>query len=127
VTFDPIKAAKVHAIVAAFFPDGATHLVVGEQHASVPVIAARVLASTRSFTVGQKVLVYDGYWGQAERVKVVARYRRKHRWIRGVCPIAKLGEARPVVEHDPAVVRALRGAWISLGMFLPYLTGTAAL
>jgi len=127
VAIDPGKAEKARAIAAEFFADGPGYLVVGAQHASVPVIAARMAASTRSFTIGQRVLVYDGYWGEAERVKVVARYRRSHRWIRGVVPIAKLAGARPAVVYDPAVIRVLHDAWISAGLFQPYVTGTAAI
>jgi hypothetical protein len=93
----------------------------------VPLIAARLATSTRSFSAGQKVLVYDGYWGMAERVKVVARYRRKHRWVLGVCPLARLTDGRPVIEYSPAVVRALRGQSISIGMFLPIARGNSAI
>ncbi len=95
---------------------------VGAAADSVPVVAARLSGGTRSFSEGQRVYVYDGFFGQNERVKVVGRYRRKHRFIRGVCPMQKLIDPRLVVVYQPAVLGLLEGQRITLATLISQST-----
>ena len=75
----------------------------------LPLVAANVATSTRSFSRGQLVFIYDVYWGMNERAKVVGRFRRKRDWIRGVVPIKSLDNFRPKMVYNPFVIRKLHG------------------
>jgi|SRR6476661_2186263 len=83
-------------------------LPVTEQSERVPLVKATVCKSSRSFSVGQKVHIYDVYWGMNEKALVVARYRRKHEYILGVIPIKNLEGFRPDYVYHPAVLQKLR-------------------
>ena len=113
-------AAKVESFVRRFYAHD-THLVVNEATTEVPLVAANLSVSTRSFSAGQLLYVYDVYWGMNERAKVVGRYRGKNRFVTGVCRIDRLENARPKIAAHPGVVRALAGQWISGGIFLRFL------
>lgn len=82
---------------------------VDKSHQTIPLVAAKVHLSTRSFSAGQVVYIYDGYWGMAERVKVIGRYRRKNRFILGVCPIKNLSDYRPKIVYQPQIIKKLLG------------------
>lgn len=100
-----------------FFPNG-RWLDVSVGHAVVPLVAARLARSTRTYSEGQKVYVYGGFYGENERLEVVGRYRRKHRFVLGVCAREVLVDRRVVVVHEPAVVRALAGRRITLATLI---------
>jgi hypothetical protein len=87
----------------------------------IPLVAANVSKSTRSFSKGQVLYIYDGYWGMAERVKVVGRFRRKHNWIKGVIPIKNLGNFRPDEVYKPVVIGKLDGEIIHENLFSLFL------
>jgi hypothetical protein len=104
-------------ILERFYPDGARYHAVPAGAELVPVVAARMERSTHTFTAGQVVLVHDAFWGMNENAKVLGRYRRKHRWVRGVCPIDILVDCRPRLERSPAVLALLAGTSIPGGLF----------
>jgi hypothetical protein len=110
---------RVESIVRTFFSESCFFTVTPDARA-VPMVAARLSKSTRSFSAGQVVYVYDVFWGVNERARVVGRYRRKHRFIHGVCPIASLVDARPKVVCAPAVLRTLAGTRIDGGILLRF-------
>lgn len=112
---DPQKSRD--ALRQQFFPEGGW-LDVHRDADCIPLVAANLSRSTRSFSEGQRVYVYDGFFGMNERVKVAGRYRRKHRVILGVCPTKKLRDHRLVVVYEPAVLRALHGVRIHLATLL---------
>jgi hypothetical protein len=113
----------VKTIIRRFFADPNRCFVVEASMTEVPIIVANAARSTRSFAAGQRLYVFDGYWGMNERVRVVARYRARHRFIRGVFPIAGLTNCRPGIVHHPAVIRRLAGEAISRGMFGGFVPG----
>lgn len=88
---------------------------------NIPLVAASVIKATRSFSIGQVVYIYDGYWGMAERVKVVGRFRRKRNWIRGVIPIKNLGNFRAKIVYNSTVLKKLEGETISDNIFTLFL------
>jgi hypothetical protein len=87
----------------------------------LPLVAANVATSTRSFSRGQLVFIYDVYWGMNERAKVVGRFRRKRDWIRGVVPIKSLDNFRPKMVHNPFVIRKLHGEIVDGRIFPRFL------
>lgn len=115
---------RVHEIIHRFFSvaGGSSLLPIESQAEAAPLIKARVTKATRSFSEGQVVFVYDVYWGMNERAKVAARYRRKHRFVRGEIDIESLADARPVIVYDPAVIRALDGRNVDGGIFARMLS-----
>ena len=104
---------KISEIEEQFFA-GCDSVSIEQGMESIPVVAANLSKSTNSFTQGQSVYVFDGYWGMAERVKVVGRYRRKNRFVKGVCQRANLENHRPKIIYEPAVIRKLIGETIRL-------------
>jgi hypothetical protein len=116
---DPERAdhpRRVEAILRTFLVDSC-FFTVAPGTRTAPLVAVRLGKSTRSFSLGQAVYVYDGYWGMNEHACVVGRHRRKHRFIRGVCPIASLVDPRPKIVYAPAVLRKLEGATIDGSIF----------
>jgi hypothetical protein len=111
--------AQINQIVRRFFADR-DWLVPRTDAQAVPLVAARLTKSTHSFSAGQLVYVYDVYWGMNERARVVARFRRKHKFVLGVCPIASLEDARPKIVHTPAVVHKLSDSMVVGGVFLRF-------
>lgn len=109
--------ATIEKIKEKFFADHKKFITVYKDMLGIPVIVANINKSTRSFSAGQIVYIYGGYWGEAERTKVVGRYRRKHRFILGVCPIANLESHRPNIVYDPRVIQKLDGQHISASLF----------
>jgi hypothetical protein len=107
----------VKTIIRRFFADPDRSFVVEASMTEVPVIVANAARSTHSFAAGQRLYVFNGYWGMNERVRVVARFRERHRFVRGVFPIAGLTNCRPGIVHHPAVIRRLVGQTVSSGMF----------
>jgi hypothetical protein len=108
--------AAAEAILARWFMDG-RWCVVGESPGPLPLVAARLSRSTPGYSVGQRVYVYDVFWGMNERARVLGRHRRRHGWVHGVCPIDMLIDCRPRVVHTPAVLAAMRGRAIDAGCF----------
>lgn len=74
----------------------------------VKIVKATLTKSTRSFSKGQVVYIYDGFWGMAERIKVIGRYRRKHRFVIGVCPMDNVTNYKEVTIHDPRILALLK-------------------
>jgi hypothetical protein len=107
----------VKTIIRRFFADSDRNLVVEASMTQVPLIVANAARSTHSFAAGQRLYVFNGYWGMNERIRVVARFRERHRFVRGVFPIAGLTNCRPGIVQHPAVIRRLAGEMISSGMF----------
>lgn len=117
----PAQTEKIMAILAAYFPTDQV-FVVDASTQSVPLIMATVRKATHSFSSGQRVYIYDVYGGMNERVQVIGRFRRHHRWIRGVCPIVSLENTRPTVVFHPSVIKKLSGkAWIRRALFEGFL------
>ena len=81
---------------------------------SIPLIAANVCKSTNSFTEGQLLYIYSGFWGENENFKVVGRFRRKNRIIKGVCPISSLSNLRPKIVYDKKIIYKLAGTYIDI-------------
>lgn len=107
--------SKARGIVEELF-SGAS-ILVAEDKKELPLVAARLTRSTRTFSAGQLVYVFDVYWGMNERVKAVGRYRRKHRFVVGACPIAILDDCRPKRVMTPAVIELLTGERIPRALF----------
>jgi hypothetical protein len=107
----------VKTIVRRFFADPGRGFVVEASMTEVPLIVANAARSTQSFSAGQRLYIFNGYWGMNERVRVVARFRRRHRFVCGAFPIAGLTNCRPGIVQHPAVIRRLAGQPISAGMF----------
>jgi len=97
---------KIEAIDAAYFSTS-QELKIDSSTQSIPLIMATVRKSTHSFSQGQRIYIYDVDWGVNERALVIGKFRRSHRWIRGVCPIASLENFRPTVVFHPAVIKKL--------------------
>lgn len=104
------------AILARYFSES-RYLVVPADATTVPLVAARLARSTTIFSAGQRVYVYDAYWGMNERALVLGRYRRRHRWVRGVCAIDILVDCRPQLVWSRAVIARLEGCSIAAGLF----------
>jgi hypothetical protein len=100
---------------------GKDSFVVEPDAKSIPLVMANVAKSTRSFSVGQIIYIYDGYWGMAEKVKVVGRFRRKHNWICGVIPIKNLENFRSKIVYEPTVLKKLSGKTINDTIFTMFL------
>lgn len=107
---------KIKAILAQNFSEK-NYLTVETATETVPLIAAIVRKSTRSFSTGQRVYIYSVYWGMNEQVKVVGRFRRKNRWIKGVCPIASLDHFRPKIVYNPNIIKTLADETIDSSIF----------
>jgi hypothetical protein len=107
----------VRTIIRRFYADTDDGFPVEAATTEVPLVVANAGRSTRSFAAGQRLYVFDGYWGMNERVRVVARYRQRHRFVRGVFPIAGLTGCRPAIVRHPAVIRRLVGQTISGSLF----------
>lgn len=97
----------INALLLRHFP-GQRWLDLTEETTHVPLMAALVRKSSRSFAAGQKLYVYDVHWGMGEKALVVGRFRRKQRWIRGHCPLENLDDFRPKIVQHPQVINALR-------------------
>jgi hypothetical protein len=52
--------------------------------------------------------------------KVVGRFRRKNRWIKGVCPMASLDNFRPKLVYTPNIIKKLEGEFVSRSIFLRF-------
>ncbi len=98
---------KIQAILATYFAENLT-LDVTEATTTLPLVAALVQKSTRSFSHGQRIYVYNAHWGMDEVAMVVGRYRRTGRWICGHCPMHVLDNFRPKIIYDPQILRKLR-------------------
>jgi hypothetical protein len=108
---------KIEAFHQTYFARGQA-LSVDAETQSVPLVMAKVRKSTHSFSQGQKIYIYDVYWGVNERAHVIGQFRRKHRWIKGTCPIASLENFRPTEVFHPAVITKLvEGGPIHRGLF----------
>lgn len=83
--------------------------VLDEQCAWVPLVAGRLTRSTTIFTTGQVVYVYHVF-GEGLHARVVGRFRRKRRFVVGVCLVDALTDLRPKRVHHPGVLARLRGA-----------------
>jgi hypothetical protein len=110
---------KINDILCKHFSDN-SFLIANASMESVPLVSANILKSTRSFSAGQLVYIYDIYWGMNERAKVIGRYRRKHNFILGVCPIASLTNCRPKLVYKPVIVSKLNGSYIDGGIFMRF-------
>jgi hypothetical protein len=111
-------AELAKTILRRFFADPDRNLVVDASMTEVPVVLANAGRSTRSFAAGQRLYVYNGYWGMNERVQVVGRFRQRHRFVRGVFPIAGLTNCRPHLVHHPGVIRRLAGEIVESQLFI---------
>lgn len=64
---------------------------------------------TKHFAPGAKVYVYDFFWGTAgERVTVMGRHRKSHRFIRLSMRAKDLANWRAELVYTPAVVKVIR-------------------
>jgi len=104
--------AKLQTIESAFFVDSKS-LIIDEDMEAIPLVVASVSKATRSFSKDQTLYIYDAYWGMNERVKVIGRYRRKHRLVQGVCPWVNLKSYRPTIVYDPNIIQRLKGKTIT--------------
>jgi hypothetical protein len=113
---------RVEAWIRRYFADPQIRLLdVDSGMTAVPLVQATVLKSTHSFSANQTLFVYCVHWGMNERAMVVGRFRGKHRFVRGVCPIASLGNFRPKLVQHPAVLGALAGRYVDGGIFIRFL------
>lgn len=110
---------KVQEIKELFFKEENLLEVVASMK-SIPLVAANISKSSHSFTEGQLLYIFGGYWGVGERVKVVGRFRRKNRIIKGACPIKNLVNHRLKVIYNPAIIRKLEGQYINFGLFVGF-------
>lgn len=90
-----------------------------EQTERLPVVKANLRRHTRMFNEGQKVYIYNVYWGLNERAMVVARFRRKYQFVFGVVPIKDLSHFRPDHLYHPKALEKFRqtAAQIHTGIF----------
>ena len=107
---------KINSILAQNFAEK-NYLTVETTTETVPLVAATLRKATRSFSTGQLVYIYDLYGGLNRSAKVVGRFRRKNRWIKGVCPIASLDNFRPKLVYTPDIIKKLQDEWISSAIF----------
>jgi hypothetical protein len=105
---DPQTLARLQRIEAEDFAANPYGLRADASTTRLPLVAANVIIQTSSFTAGQKVHIYDGFWGRNDRAMVVARYRRKHAFVFGVIPIRCLDNFRPEYVYHPAVLDKFR-------------------
>lgn len=91
---------------------------------NVPLVVANVIKSTRSFSAGQLVYIYDVYWGMNDNAKIVGRFRRKQNWMRGVIPIKNLSNFRLKAAYEPTVLKKLQGEKITRYLFPRFLSLT---
>ncbi|MCC5598946.1 hypothetical protein [Nostoc favosum] len=110
---------KINEILLRYFC-GSRFLGINPTMDNIPLVAANLQKSTHSFSEGQLLYIYNGFWGMNERVQVVGRHRRKHRLILGVCPIKSLSNFRPKLVYEPAVIRKLHGECIDGGIFMGF-------
>ncbi|MEH2240320.1 hypothetical protein [Nostoc sp.] len=110
---------KINEILLGYFCGG-TLLDINPTKDNIPLVAANVQKSTHSFSEGQLLYIYNGFWGMNKHAQVVGRHRRKHRLILGVCPIASLINFRPKLVYEPAVIRKLHGRYIHAGIFMRF-------
>jgi hypothetical protein len=111
---------KIKGILAKHFFEK-KYLTVEATSETVPLVAATVRKGTGSFSTGQVVYIYSVYWGMNEQAKVVGRFRRKHRWIKGVCPIASLDHFRPKIVYNPTIIKTLADETIDSFIFPRFL------
>jgi len=116
---------KIKAILAQNFSEK-NHLTVEAVTETVPLVAATARKATRSFSTGQLVYIYSVYWGMNEQAKVVGRFRRKHRWIKGVCPIVSLDNFRPKIVYNPNIIKKLADETINSFIFPRFFAMPAA-
>lgn len=83
-----------------------------QEHATL--VAALVTRDHHLWTAGQKVYIYQGYWGEAERVEVIGHHRRKHRWISAAIPIKSLTNFRIKKVFDPGALRAIERQYYAI-------------
>jgi hypothetical protein len=93
---------KINGILAQNFA-GKGYLMVEATTGTVPLVAA--------------TLRKDLYGGLNRSAKVVGRFRRKNRWIKGVCPIASLDNFRPKLVYIPNIIKKLEGEAINRFIF----------
>lgn len=116
---------KIKVILARNFSEK-NHLIVAAAHETVPLVAATLRKATHSFSAGQVVYIYNVYWGMNEQAKVVGRFRRKNRWIKGVCPIALLDDFRPKIVYRPDIIQKLDDETIESFIFPRFFAMPAA-
>jgi hypothetical protein len=64
---------------------------------------------TKHFAPGAKVYVYDFFWGTAgERVTVMGRHRKSHRFMRISMSARHLTNWRAELVYSPAVAKVIR-------------------
>ena len=64
---------------------------------------------TKHFAPGAKVFVYSFFWGTAgERVTVIGRHRKSHRFIRLTMPAKHLANWRAELVYSPYVAKQVR-------------------
>lgn len=107
---------KINAILAKNFSEK-DYLIVAATDQTVPLVAATLRKATRSFSAGQLMYIYNVYWGINEQAKVLGRFRRKNRWIKGVCPIASLDNFRPIIVYSPPTIKKLSDETIASFIF----------
>ncbi|WP_020407829.1 hypothetical protein [Hahella ganghwensis] len=107
---------KAFEIYSHFYPMERWLTVKGAEE-SLPLVAANVVNSTNSFSAGQLVYIYDGHWGMGETVKVVGRYRKKNRLIKGHVMIKNLISFRPKIIFNPAIIKKLEEEFIPSMLF----------
>lgn len=111
------ELAKLNNILLAYFVGG-KRLVVNSCASPILLVAATVRVQTKSFSAGQILYIYDVYWGENERALTVGRFRRKHRFICGNCPVRNLTGFRPVQVFDPRIIQKV--ALVNPGIFLRF-------
>ncbi|MFC3150611.1 hypothetical protein ACFOEK_06215 [Litoribrevibacter euphylliae] len=109
--------SRIEDIEKRFFSND-ERLIIQSSMDEVPLVAANVSNSTDSFTERQILYIYGGYWSMAETLKVVGRYRRKNRLIKGSIRIKNLTNFRPKIVYDPRVISKLQGEVITLSSIL---------
>ncbi|RTQ52410.1 hypothetical protein EJV47_05185 [Hymenobacter gummosus] len=105
---DPQTLARLQRMETEDFGARPFNLRADEHTTRLPLVAANVIIQTNSFTAGQKVHIYDVYWGMNDNALVVGRFRRKHDFIFGVIPIRKLDNFRPEYVYHPVVLNKFR-------------------
>lgn len=107
---------KINGILARNFAEK-SYFTVEALSEPVPLVAATLRKATHSFSAGQLLYIYDIYGGLNRSAKVIGRFRRKNRWIKGVCPIASLDNFRPKLVYTPDIIRKLEGEFINSSIF----------
>lgn len=116
----------INALLLRYFP-GQQWLDITEDMSEAPLLAANLRQSTPLFSAGQKVYIYNTRSGSnGDQAMVVARYRRKRRWICGYCAVDHLDHFRPQISHNPHVIEALLRSppgrrYVAAGLFRLFL------